>query len=504
MSRPLPDKRDPTSSDRSGDSEDRSDDLGDGSGDRMAGREGLRWLPPPLRRLVLSNPTFRKLAANAGWLTFERLVIFTVRFGVAVWVVRYLGPSDFGRYSYALSLVGLFLAISNLGLNRIVIRCLVQEEHDTGAVLGTTVVLKVIGGVVAGGLAIGTVLGAADDGLTQLLVVIICGSLVFESFTVPDLWFQAQVRSKYSVWVRTIVTGLVSATKVGMILAGASVLGFAIIYSLEVLLNAVGVYLAFRMRGPRAFRWRYDRHLAGALLRDSWPLIWAGLSVAAYQKIDQVMLGEMRSARVVGEYASAVRLSEVWYFVPNIIAATVLPAIVRSKMTVSPAKYRLRMQALYDVMGMVGHATALVTAALAGPIVLLLFGSEYEAAGAMLRVHIWSLVFVCLGLARDQWAVAENMTRFLLVTAVLGAASNVLLNLVLIPSHGGVGAAWATLISYSVAGFWSTLCVRSLWPVFGQLGRGLLVPFRLRRAIRNLGSLSSGSASDEPSDVASS
>ena len=51
-------------------------------------------------------------------------------------------------------------------------------------------------------------------------------------------------------------------------------------------------------------------------------------------KIDQVMIKEMLGAEAVGQYAAAVRLSEVWYFIPIIIASSLFPAIVILKKSV--------------------------------------------------------------------------------------------------------------------------------------------------------------------------
>jgi O-antigen/teichoic acid export membrane protein len=66
-------------------------------------------------------------------------------------------------------------------------------------------------------------------------------------------------------------------------------------------------------------------------MRDAWPLIFAGMVVSVYMKIDQVMLKEMLDTKAVGIYAAAVKLCEAWYFVPTVVTASVFPAIISSK-----------------------------------------------------------------------------------------------------------------------------------------------------------------------------
>jgi PST family polysaccharide transporter len=87
----------------------------------------------------------------------------------------------------------------------------------------------------------------------------------------------------------------------------------------------------------------------------------------------------------------------------------------------------------------------------AKPLVTMLFGAEYSEAGGVLAIHVWATVFVFLGVAGGNWFLAENQQLISLQRTALGAVVNVLLNILLIPTLGVVGAAWATLISYAIA-----------------------------------------------------
>ena len=101
-------------------------------------------------------------------------------------------------------------------------------------------------------------------------------------------------------------------------------------------------------------------------------------------------------------------------------------------------------------------------------------------ASSMVSVHIWSLVFSFIGVARGKWLVAENLVRPYMLSTILGAFVNVGFNLWLIPRYAGLGAASATLIAYAVAGYFSCLLLPQLRPAFGPLSLSLLIPFRVR------------------------
>ena len=86
-------------------------------------------------------------------------------------------------------------------------------------------------------------------------------------------------------------------------------------------------------------------------------------------------------------------------------------------------------------------------------IIDLIFGEMYKSSGLILKIHIWSSIFVFWGMASNRYFISENLQIYSLVRTLIGAVINILLNLYLIPRFGGPGAAVASLISFSTAGF---------------------------------------------------
>jgi O-antigen/teichoic acid export membrane protein len=71
----------------------------------------------------------------------------------------------------------------------------------------------------------------------------------------------------------------------------------------------------------------------------------------------------------------------------------------------------------------------------------------------VLSVHIWSGVFVFLGAANSQYLIAENLNTLTFLRTGFGAIVNIVLNLILIPKMGMMGAAIATLAAYASSAF---------------------------------------------------
>jgi O-antigen/teichoic acid export membrane protein len=158
----------------------------------------------------------------------------------------------------------------------------------------------------------------------------------------------------------------------------------------------------------------------------------------------------MLDSQAVGIYASAVKLSEAWYFVPIIISSSLFPAIIESK-KISEELYYERLQKLYDFLVVIALAIVIPTTLLSDWVIDILYGQAYFGAGAVLSIHIWAGLFVFLGVARGKWILTENLQKYTFMYTSIGAVSNIILNLYLIPVLGINGAAFATLISQFIA-----------------------------------------------------
>jgi PST family polysaccharide transporter len=301
-----------------------------------------------------------------------------------------------------------------------------------------------------------------------------------------DYWFQSQVQAKYTVWAKNIGLVLIAVVKIGLILSQAPLITFAWAALCEAIVFTVALGAFYRLSRQALSTWQVNFLRAKRLLRSSSPLIISAVAITVYMRVGQIMLGNMADEETLGLYSAATRLSELWYFIPMAISSSVFPAIVHSRQNHSDRAYRKRMQVFYDVMAGIAYAIVIPLAFLAPLLVRTLFGPEYAEAGLILRVHVWAFVFVSLGVARSRWLIAEDLVRFEMLATVLGALTNIGLNFLLIPRFGGLGAAWAVVVSQVVSAYLSSVLSKRLWPVFGQLSLSLLVPFRVFSLKRSL------------------
>jgi O-antigen/teichoic acid export membrane protein len=421
------------------------------------------------------SPTLRKILGNTAWLFGEKMLQMVLGLLIGVWVARYLGTEDFGRFNYALAFVGLFGPIATLGLGQIVVRDLARNPDSKDEILGTAFILKFLGGLLTFALTVGAILYFnPQETLTHWLVAIVSVGTIFLSFETIDFWFQSKTQSKYTVWSTNSAYVIVNVVKVILIQLKASLIAFTWTMTAEKILASVALVITYKLQGNAIKAWRFSWQRAKHLLGQSWPLILSGFVIMIYMRIDQVMLGQMRDSSEVGVYSAAVKIAELWYFIPGAIIQSVFPSVVQAK-DMDEQTYYGRIQKLLNFMAWVSYAVAIPMTLLSDFIVDILYGPQYAEAAPALSILVWAGLFVSLGLARGPWLITEGLMRFSASTTAVGAVINVIFNFLLIPQYGGLGAGIATVIAQFFAAYGANAFYPKTRIIFFKQTRAILL-----------------------------
>jgi PST family polysaccharide transporter len=407
----------------------------------------IRLVPLFIKQRLENKNNLVKIITNTGWLFADRILRMGIGLFVGLLVARYLGPEQFGIYNYAIAFVALSGTLATLGLDSIVIRDIVNEPACKDKTLGSAFVMKLIGGLSTLVMSILFVsLIQPEDILTLILVSIIATGLVFQSFDVIDFWFQSQIKSKYTVYAKNSAFLFISIVKIGLIHYQAPLVAFALAGLAEILMGAMGLIIVYQ-KNNTIKDWQFSLDRAKDLIKESWPLILTGVVITIYMKIDMVMLGLMIDSSEVGYYTIAVQLSEVWYFIPSIVLISLYPSFVK----IYNENEKLYTQRLQEVMGYFFWGSLILSLILifaADKIIYILYGPSYLPAANILKIHILSSIVVNMSVIFSHRYTLNKTLKISFYGAFIGAITNVALNMWLIPSYAGVGAAIATVISY--------------------------------------------------------
>jgi O-antigen/teichoic acid export membrane protein len=435
-----------------------------------------KYLPEFLREKLEGRQQLQMAIGNSGWLMFEKILRMAVGLVVNVWIARYLGPEKFGLLSYALAFAGLFVPLVTLGLDEIVVRNVVRDPACRNETLGTAFLIKFIGSVAAFLTATtAAILLRPADSLSHWLVGIIAAGSLFQSLNIIDIWFNSQVQTKYAVRARNAAFAVCTVIRIALVLTKAPLTAFAIVVTIETAIAAAGLVVAYRLKGESFRKWQASFATARNLLRDSLPLLLSFVSIGIYQRIDQVMLQEMSGSAELGIYSVAVRLSEVWIFIPNAIYWSVYPSIVRAKL-VSDELFYERLQKFYNLVALLSYAIAIPMTLCSHWLVDSLFGAAYTKAGGLVAWLIWAHLFTSLEIAKSAFLASMNWYRIYFLSALAGCILNIVLCYCLIPRYGGMGAVAASVVAYWFAGHGSCYLFRSTFRTGAMLSKAIVYP----------------------------
>lgn len=410
---------------------------------------------------------------------------------ISLFTARYLGPSNYGLINYAASVVSFVSPIMFLGLNGILVQELVTQPEKEGETLGTSITLSFFSSLVciAGVMTFSAVANAGEEE-TIIVCILYSVLLLFQSLELVQYWFQARLFSKYYSLVSLGAYAVVSIYRIYLLATGKSVRWFAVSNAIDhMLISAILLFLYRHLEGRRLhFSWS----TAKRLLARSHSYILSDMMVAIFAQTDKIMLKVMVSDGAAGYYSAAVACAGLTSFVFSAIIDSFRPVIFANA-KIGAEKFEGSLKKLYCLIIYLSLAQSLGITLLASPIIGILYGEAYAPAINPLRLVVWYTTFSYLGSVRNIWILAEGKQKYLWGINLMGALANVVLNWILIPTMGVMGAALASLVTQFftnvIIGFIlrpirgsNRIMMQSLHPsVVGNLYRDALQEFRRRK-----------------------
>jgi len=401
---------------------------------------------------------------NSLLLIFEKIIILGFSFLNSVLLARLAGPEIFGQYSYIISFSGLFAPLCIMGLNNIATKYFVKYPQNSHHYLLSALTVRVIGAILS--ILIGLVVAfyfSIDKSLFPLLATL----LILQCFTVfyiIEYYFLASNKVIFTLKIRLSVLITIGIAKLIVILYGANLVALITLHGFGFCLVGLGYLWVYYQAGYHKHQKRAVniKSISSLFHKGKW-LLLSGVAAILYLKIDQIMLAHFHGVTEVAYYAAATKLSEFWYVFPILIANAFNPKLIMLHKE-NKDQYNNFITKLLSFMMMSALFISLLTYFLSTFIIHFIYGEQYQQSAEILNIHILATIFIFQMAILSKWLIIGKHYKFSLYSHGLGAISNIILNLMLIPKFGGIGAAWATLLSYFIASFFSLTLFKSTRP----------------------------------------
>ena len=408
------------------------------------------------------------LGRGTTLLLMSRAAGFVLTLGNSVILARVLGAELLGEYAYAMGLAALFGLFPNMGISTVVTRAVAQDPVEGSGVFGAALRAQVL----LAGLVLSAVPAFAallpGQPVPLIYVGLAAAQLALGTLSWPYLAVLGG-RARYDSLAKAeLASGVVGTTV--LLVAAALDGGVRAFLMAHVLAAGIAVLIARQAAAPFLTAGCTQTMTLRTIFRQGAPF-GAGAAVQSlYTRLDILLLGQMASTVALGLYSAAYKPINMAVYFGGTIAGALFPLMVQAPNGLTPESFTRVMRGL----GAAAPAMALIFTGLAGPLLQVLYGSEFTPAAPILIVLAWSAaanwLYAPLGVALQ----ARGREHWWLAGLGGGLVVNLLGNLWGIPHWGAVGAAMATLVSeVALLGFATVLILRevpllpSLRPVLG-------------------------------------
>jgi len=410
------------------------------------------------------------VSRNSLYLLSGSVVQKILAFIYFIFLARFLGPDSVGKYTFAISFVGIFSIFIDWGLNQLLIRESAKDQHKADFYFHSILALKLISSAIIYLLIIVLIRTLPYPEVTRQLVYLAGLVMVLDNFSntnysvlrgFQNLKYEGMAAIFYQAIV--LVVGLVVLflhlplpyLMIPLLLAST----FNVIFGLIFLWRGRRIKLAFN----------FDSCLAKNLFKITQPFFWAGLFGTVFSFVDVVLLSRLAGDQAVGFYSAAGKIPSGLRMFPIAFASALYPAATFYFTNNRDELKRILQEFLFYLLLFV---LPLIVGlwVLAEPAISILYGHKFLDAVPSLRILTWSMLFVFLDYVFFVVLNACGQEKKNVSNRAVAMFLIIVLNLALIPTFKQIGSSIAFTLSYAalagLGAWWTKKIIRfSLRPL---------------------------------------
>ena len=385
----------------------------------------------------------KKFKINLSWLLFDKLFRASANIFLTVFLARHLGPDNFGILNYLLAILFLFVSISSLGVNPVLVNEIVKKRRNSMPSLINSYYLRFLISLISYFLFLLIIYTLNNNIIYHNYSLILGVIIILKSCEVLFSFFEAKSFSKYIV-ISQSVGFFISASMILFIVINAIdniYIYYALVLDLVIVFILINVFYFINFKNHF---YKFNFIIIKRLISKSLPVLISTLSILLYMRIDQIMIKEMLNEYQLGIYSVSVRYIEIFHFIPKIIMISILPVILTSR------NYYVKLLGINSVMNKISLILIIFIFLSSDIVITLIFSDTYIESINITKILSFSIFFVFLGVVNEHWYVTKNLQKFYALYVSFGALLNIILNYILISNFGLKGAAYATVFTYLI------------------------------------------------------
>lgn len=395
----------------------------------------------------------KNIIQNMSWLFLGELTGRIIKIILVIYAVRLLGTSEWGMFSYILSFVTIFINLTDIGLNTIVVKELISKDQEKFSYFSTAFYIK-LSLLLLSAVIIFTTISYESIQNNIAIVVLLFLFSFFE--TVRDFVMslsRAEEKMKYEALFKIFSNFIIGICGFYFLHLANNAQSLSTAYALGGFLSFATASLFLFKKNKYIFS-SFSKKLIYPLLHLTWPLAMTLITTTIIFNTDILMLQKYKTLSDVGIYSAAQKLIFLFHIIPQVILGASQPAMTKLRIHMEEFKsFYKKMFFILTGSSILISATTLLFPKL---MLFLLYGGNFTSGSTALQILSFSLIPVFINYLSVYTIITFDAQRKLLWGNITLIIINILLNVILIQSYGIIGASLATTISLSLVCIYNT------------------------------------------------
>ena len=387
------------------------------------------------------------VAKNTSFLTAASILQKVISFVYFTLVARFIGVENTGQYFFAITFTTIFTVVADFGLGPVLTREASRYPENSDKYINTIFWSKVLFGIGAYLLVLFfiNILNYPID--TRHLVYLSGATMFFDNLHSA---FYSIFRARKNLVFESV--GVVGSQLVTLIIGSIAILlhwpliWLIAAYTIPAFLNFLfSAYFARKVYNLHyGFIW--DKHIFKLFVALAFPFAAAGLLSRLYSYSDSMLMSKMLSNQELGWWSVPYKITFAFQFIPVALSASVYP-VMSSLFVEDKTKIAALFEKSWRYLFLIVFPLSFGLFVLAEPAIIKLYRADYAASVPVLRILAISLIFGYLSFITGALLNATNKQKTQTGLIGFSLVLSIILNLILLPRWGIIGAASAALAS---------------------------------------------------------
>lgn len=388
--------------------------------------------------------TIKDIVRNSGYLFLNGIATNILSFIALLYIARYLGPENYGVYTFVFAFIYFFSFIPDMGVHQILVREASKDPKEAGKLIGNGTIMQICLSLVALFLAIFLINIINFPPSTKNALYIASLGLLISGTGAYGIIYEAELRMEYSL-IFNLANRIVFLLLIFLGISNQWGLNFLIFASILATFTHNLLMISFAKKLVKV-SFDIDLSLMKQLLEEAVPIAIASVFTIIYFKTDVVMLSFLRGDTEVGLYSAAYRLTDALVFLPTVLTTSTFPLMSKYYKD-SFNSFNFAYTRTFKYLFATGLLIAVLVTFASDRIIHIAYGPEYQSSAIALQILIWATAIMFITTLISTTCISSRNQQIASKRAIIAALLNVILNLILIPWLGYAGSAIATVLS---------------------------------------------------------